>query len=80
MEHLFKENYIYTFDVVCDIATTAGMTVVDCIKDDAMIQLEELFIDETGGKYLGGECLFEFDCVGDGFVLRWHDFGWQEQN
>lgn len=67
--NIFVKNRIYSFDEISDICIENDMITVDCIKDEEMVSVEK-FIDGE----LGGDCLFEFDRVGDDqFVLRWSE-------
>ena len=70
MKNIFCQNKIYSENEINEIAVANGLIIVDCLKDENMISLEEL-IDEE----LGGECLFEFDKIKeDGFLMRWSEF------
>ena len=67
MKNLFSKNKIYSENNLNKVANANDMTTVDCLKDEKMISLEKF---ENGE--LGGECLFEFDRVGeDKFLLKW---------
>lgn len=70
MKKIFSKNKIYSENQISEIATANNLVTVDCLKDENMISLEEFI----GGE-LSGECLFEFDRIGENkFLMRWAEF------
>ncbi|MFH0803840.1 MAG: hypothetical protein V1877_01850 [Candidatus Tagabacteria bacterium] len=59
MKNIFCKNKIYYEDEINSIATANGMAIVDCLKDENMISLENW----NNGE--GEDCLFEFLRVGE---------------
>ena len=69
MENIFYKDKIYSENEINKIADMNSLVMVDCLKDENMISVEELIDGD-----LGGECLFEFNKVGeDKFLLRWSE-------
>lgn len=67
--NIFKKNKNYSFLEIINICNKNDLIIVDCLKDENIISVEEWDDKE---KELDGECLFEFKRTsGDNFLLRW---------
>jgi len=65
---IFFKNKKYFFDDIVKICDKNNLIIVDCLKDENMISVEEYNDGERG------DCIFEFKRIGDDlFKLIWVD-------
>jgi len=57
---IFEINKNYTLQKISDICDGYGLAIVDCLKDENMISIEEYNDGELG------DCIWEFKRIGDG--------------
>ncbi len=66
--NIFKKNKNYTLQKIDDICDKNDLIIVDCLKDENMISIEEYNDGELG------DCIWEFKRVGnDSFRLVYTD-------
>lgn len=71
IRNIVRKQKKYSEDEIYEIAHANNLAVIDCLKDDNIICLENL---DNNGE-LGGVNLFEFDRIEENkFLLRWSEF------